>query len=123
MNQLYLGYLILFVSLSSLSLTAILLYRFRQDHARDLERCLREELSAAREEQAAAARDLRAELTQAGRATTGTVVKLLGELRESQATQLGVLSGTFGKRSRSSAPCSNVPPSRTWPRVRHSARM
>lgn len=93
MNQLYLAYLILLVSLSSLLLTAILLRRSRQDQSRDLERCLRAELRAAREEQAAAARDLRAEVTQTGRATAATVVGLLGELRESQAAQLGVLSG------------------------------
>ncbi|MBA3260100.1 MAG: DNA recombination protein RmuC [Gemmatimonadales bacterium] len=93
MNQLHLAYLILLVSLSSLLLTAILLRRSRRDQARDLERCLREELRAAREEQAAAARDLRAEVTQTGRATADTVVGLLGELRDSQAAQLVLLSG------------------------------
>ena len=76
-------YLLLAVGVACLVLLVVLLVRTGRNPAFALDRLLREESRAAREEQAAAARGLRDELAQAGKGSADTVIKLLGEQRES----------------------------------------
>ncbi len=79
-------YAVLGACVLSLVLTLVLLLRgSRQSEA--LARPLRDELRAARAEQAALGKGLREELTSAGKAASDTQLRLIGELRASQLTQ------------------------------------
>ncbi len=79
-------YGILAVCVLSLVFTLVLLLRGSRQ-AEALARPLRDELRAARAEQAALGKGLREELGNASKAASDTQLRLIGELRESQLTQ------------------------------------